>query len=179
MTINGIPDPAGKILALLQDDTPVSEHYTPHVIERLPLNDVIALLGELGISLTMCSRVQELVAHGRKPAELLLSLLDSEEETDLTALERRPLSKVVAALDQLGANRAAGLERIREILDPETVEAIQASAAGDKSAAPEITQYLLEPPNGRFADRPRSANLAPRAQQPMHRTTSKAANGAD
>src|SRR3954471_22422955 len=116
MTSSPIPDPSGKVLAMLDDDPPMPEHYTPGVIERLPLDDITARLGELGVHLAMPDLVRELIESECGPAEHLIWLLDNEENTDLAEVERRPLPEVIAALDRLGANHAAGLERIREVL---------------------------------------------------------------
>jgi hypothetical protein len=79
MTSNLIPDPPGKVLAMLDADPPVPELYTPDLIERLPLDDVTARLGELGVPSTMPDRVRELVESEGGPAGHLISLLDSEE----------------------------------------------------------------------------------------------------
>ena len=102
----------------------------------------------------MPDRVRELVENGRGPAEHLISLLDSEEDTDLAAVERRPLPEVIATLDRLGTNHAAGLERIREILDPEAVEALRASAASLWATSPEITRFVEEHSKGRVRRAP-------------------------
>src|SRR5215212_8837149 len=112
MTNNPIPDPPGKVLAMLDNDPPMPEPYTPDLIERLPLDSVTARLDELAVISAMPDRAWELVKNERGPAEHLISLLDSDENTDLTAVERRPLPEVIAALDRLGTNHAAGLERI-------------------------------------------------------------------
>ena len=49
MTNNPNPDPPGKVLAMLNNDPPMPERYTPDLIERLPLDDITARLGELGV----------------------------------------------------------------------------------------------------------------------------------
>ena len=83
MTSSPIPDPPGKVLAMLDDDPPMPEHYTPGVIERLPLDDITARLGELGVHLAMPDLVRELIESECGPAEHLIWLLDNEENTDL------------------------------------------------------------------------------------------------
>src|SRR3954447_22271665 len=102
MTNTLIPGPPDKILAMLEANPPMPERYAPGVIERLPLDDVTARLRELGVVPAMPGRFRELVEDGHGPAEHLLSLLGSENDTDLATVERQPLPEVVAALEQLG-----------------------------------------------------------------------------
>ncbi len=128
MTTKPIPDPPGKILAMLEDDPPTPERYTPGMIEGLSLNAVTTRLRELGVAPAMPGHLRELVEGGHGPAEHLLSLLDKNDHMDPAAMGRWPLPEVIAALDQLGINRAAGLERIREILSTEMMEVAAVSA---------------------------------------------------
>ena len=172
MTSNPIADPPGKVLAMLDDDPPMPERYTPDLIERLPLDDITARLGELGVAPAMPDRVRELVDSKCGPAEHLISLLDNEENTDLAAVERRPLPEVIAALDRLGTNHAAGLERIREILDLKAIEALHASTTSLKPKRPETTRLEEEHPKVHATESPRGVRLTAGFPQ----TTRRAAN---
>ncbi|WP_241671608.1 RNA polymerase sigma factor region1.1 domain-containing protein, partial [Dankookia rubra] len=175
MISNPNPDPPGKVLAMLDNDPAMPERYTPDLIERLPLDDVTTRLGELGIAPAMPDRVRELVEYGRGPAKHLISLLDSEENTDLAAVERRPLPEVIAALDRLGTNHAAGLERIREILDPGAMEVFSASAISLKATMPETTWIVEEHSKGQSVERPHGARLTAGSQQTTRRMANRGA----
>jgi RNA polymerase primary sigma factor len=206
MTTNPIPGPPGKILAMLDDDPPRPERYTPGVIERLPLDDITARLRELGVAPAMSGRVREIVEDGRGPAEHLLSLLDREDDTDLAAVERRPLPEVVAALNRLGANRAAGVERIREILCPGAMEAAAVSAvpriepdragragavpveaaaalhacdAGPKARWHEMIRFVEEHPKGLVVERRGGAKPTAGFLRAKQRMASKVASGTE
>ena len=115
MTI--LPSSPAKLLAMLEEDSPMPGECQPSDVERLPLDVVVARLHELGVDPAMPGRLRNLVGGRSGPADRLLSLVDEEHDLSPASVEQRPRSEVIAALEQLGIDHAAGVSQIRETLD--------------------------------------------------------------
>jgi hypothetical protein len=94
-----------RILAALDDDPAPTEHYDPAKIETLPVSVVTDRLAQLKLPISIPAELQRLIAESSTPAAFLLELLADDDDRPVPAdIERMPLSKVKARLQELGVN---------------------------------------------------------------------------
>ena len=136
--------PADKFLAMLKEDSPMPESSQPSDVERLPLDVVVARLHELGVDPAMPGRLRNLVGGRSGPADHLLSLMDEKHDLSPASVEQRPLSEVVAALERLGIDHAAGVSRIRETLGRVRPDAAQPTVGKSASGVEGVIRVSVE-----------------------------------
>jgi hypothetical protein len=109
--------PAEEVLAALDADAVLIEHYDPDEIERAPIDDIWRRLCELELAPSVAAGLQKVItASARSPAAELLDFLKADTRSvELRNIEARPLAEVTKELRRLGVNYRAG---VAEILSP-------------------------------------------------------------
>jgi hypothetical protein len=104
---------AKEILAALDADPALIEHYDPNEIEAIPLASIQARLFELGLPAAIPVRLQRLVWESMpSPAADVLRALADDADCQSQSLETRPLAEVTACLQRRGTNYRAGVSAI-------------------------------------------------------------------
>ena len=115
--------PADKLLYLLNVATDDLEQFSVEDIEVLPIAQVKRRLKEIDLDWTMPPALQEVVKLTKSSAcDELLQHLDRQSEPaaawDLQEIEERPLGEVRTELNRLGINYRAGIEQIKDLVEP-------------------------------------------------------------
>src|SRR5215475_7802026 len=105
---------AKEILAALDADPALIEHYDPNEIEAIPLASIQARLVELGLTPTIPVKLQRslLESTPSPAADVLRVLADESQRLQPRSVEARPLGEVTARLRQGGINYRAGAATI-------------------------------------------------------------------
>jgi hypothetical protein len=130
---------AKEILAALDADPALIEHYDPNEIEAIPLASIQARLIELGLRPTIPLRLQRLILESMpSPAgDVLRVLTDDVDCLQAQRVEVRPLSEVTACLQRRGMNYRPGVAAIMDFVGERASAAVgldQTKVSSIKSA---------------------------------------------
>jgi uncharacterized protein len=121
---------AKQILAALDADPALIEHYDPNEIEAIPLAFVQSRLIELGLMPAIPVRLQRLIWQSMpSPAADVLHVLADDVDCQPQSLETRPLAQVTACLQRRGTNYRPGVAAIIDFVG----ERASASAGLDQA----------------------------------------------
>jgi uncharacterized protein len=140
--------PAKEILAALDADPALIEHYDPNEIEAIPLASIQARLLELGLTPAVPVRLQRLIGESMpSPAEDVLRVLaDDVDCLQPDSLETRPLAQVTACLQRRGMNYRPGVAAIIDFVG----ERAFASVGPDQTKVSSIKSAKLRSRNSLF-----------------------------
>jgi hypothetical protein len=115
---------AREILAALDADPELIEHYDPIDIEAVPLAAIHARLIELGLSPTVPTKLQRVLFDPPpSPAvDVLRALADDLDCLKPQDVEVRPLAEVTACLQRNGINYRAGVAAIVDFMGERSFE---------------------------------------------------------
>jgi uncharacterized protein len=113
---------AKEILAALDADPALIEHYDPNEIETIPLASIQARLIELGLRPTIPLRFQRLILESMPTpaADVLRVLADDVDCLHPQRVEVRPLAEVTACLQRRGTNYRPGVAAIIDFVGART-----------------------------------------------------------
>jgi hypothetical protein len=134
--------PAMEILAALDADPALIEHYDPNEIETIPLALIQARLIELGLRPTIPLRLHRLILEPMPSpaADVLRVLADDVDSLQLQRVEVRPLAEVTACLQRRGTNYGPGVAAIIDFVG----ERASASVGLDQSKVSSIKSAKLQ-----------------------------------
>jgi hypothetical protein len=109
---------AKEILAALDADPALVEHYDPSEIEAIPLASIHARLVELGLTPAIPLRLQRLILKSMPSpaADVLRVLADDVDCLQPQRVEVRPLAEVTAYLQRRGTNYRPGVAAITDLV---------------------------------------------------------------
>jgi uncharacterized protein len=132
--------PAKEILAVLDADPALIEHYDPNEIEAIPLASIQARLIELGLTPAIPVKLQRLIWQSvPSPAADVLRVLADDVDCQPESIETRPLAHVTACLQRRGTNYRPGVAAIIDFMG----ERASASVDLDQTKVTSITSAEL------------------------------------
>jgi uncharacterized protein len=132
---------AKEILAALDADPALIEHYDPTEIEAIPLASIQARLIELGLRPTIPLSLQRLILESMPSpaADVLRVLADDVDFMQPQRVEVRPLAEVTACLQRRGRNYSPGVAAIIDFVG----ERASASVGLDQTKVSSIKSAML------------------------------------
>jgi hypothetical protein len=101
-----------RILAALEADPALIEHFDTSAIEALPVSAIRNRLEQLALPSSIPSDLRKLIVESSNPAARLLEALSSDPEQPATIIKKKPLAGVTSDLQRLGINYRAGLAEV-------------------------------------------------------------------